>query len=439
MNQLSFSKKFSYSMGGLAMNLTNLVISQWIMKKYIPDPEHALVPIALFSAILMFGRITDAITDPLIGYWSDNFKSKYGRRKPFILFGTIPLAIVFFLIWIPPVDGMSWINAIYAFVLIQLYFIFYTIVVTPYLSLLPEITSNLKERVNISTLQAVFVMLGTIVFALVGVFLNIGGWLLVGLIVAILTIISFIPTTIAIKEKSTLIETSEKMDFISSIRLTLKNKPFLYLVASTSFYWFGLNLVLMLVPYWVQNFHGLAEDAVPLFMGPFLVMNIAFFFVVNYLAKKNGKYKTFLVTSIATAAAVSILSLIGLNTGINQIFSPVMQSAIIMGIIGIPVAGFLILPYALLSDVADYDEQISGKRREAIFFGVQAIFQKSMIGLSIVIFSSIVLSNQTIEINNLRIIPIIAAVSFILGFIIFLKYPIREKGEKIILTSKEKK
>ncbi len=106
-----------------------------------------------------------------------------------------------------------------------------------------------------------------------------------------------------------------------------------------------------------------------------------------------------------------------------------------MGILGIPAAGFLMLPFAILSDVADYDESISGQRREAIFFGVQAIFQKSMIGVSILAFSLIALmgSDNKVYLFGLQMIPLVAGAAFLISFLLFLKYPIREKNGQIIL------
>ena len=123
MSQLPTRKKLAYAAGGTAMNLTNLVIAQWIFKLYVPNPAAALVPVALFSAIFFFGRITDGITDPLVAYWSDRLRSKRGRRIPFIIWSLGPFAVVYFLLWAPPMAGQHWLNAVWAVVLIQAYFI----------------------------------------------------------------------------------------------------------------------------------------------------------------------------------------------------------------------------------------------------------------------------------------------------------------------------
>ncbi|MCB1173453.1 MAG: MFS transporter [Leptospiraceae bacterium] len=428
-------QKLCYGMGGLAMNLTNLVISQWILKRYVPNVQAALVPVAVFSVIFMVGRITDAITDPLIGYWSDKLRHPRGRRNPFILYGVLPFAIIYFLLWVPPVDQMHWLNSLYAFIVIQLYFIFYTIVVTPYLALLPEITRDITARVNITTIQAYFVMLGTIVFALIGTLIKEFGWIWPGLLVAALTLVSFLPTPLSIREKATDRSADQgPASLLVWVRLTFKNRPFIYLILSTSFYWFGLNLLIMLVPYWVQDFLGLNEDSVALLMGPFLGMNILFFLVFNILTRKLGKYYMYMLTCLGSALVVPVLTVVGATSLLDGFLAKQTQSIVAMGLIGIPVAGFLILPFAILSDIADYDEQLSGERREGIYFGVQAIFQKSMIGFSILIFGFVVLSGTTsVNLAGLSFLPLLCALSFLAAFVAFWRYPIRDKNGVIAL------
>jgi len=199
-----------------------------------------------------------------------------------------------------------------------------------------------------------------------------------------------------------------------------------------SFYWFGLNLMIMVVPYWVQDLLGLAEGDVPILMGPFLAMNLVCFFLFNQAAKRFGKHTAFLVTLAGSALVVPALSLVGqLPFG-----SELVQSAVVMGLIGIPTAGFMMLPFALLADVVDYDEQLTGKRREAIYFGMQAVLQKTMIGASIFAFGLLVLGGQTTSIAGLRAVPLVAAVAFIAGFVAFLRYPLREIGGKVTYIGK---
>ena len=432
MPQLPLGKKLSYASGGVAMNLTNLVISQWLFLLYASGGDQALVPPALFGLFFMLGRVTDAVTDPLIGYWSDNARYRLGRRIPFIRYGVLPFALVFFLLWTPPIDGPHWFNAVYVICLIQLYFILYTVVTTPYISLLPELTTDLKERINVSTLQAAFVMVGTVVFGVMGVILERWGWAAIGAVVALVTLASYTPTAFGIRERYQRTESAAApVGLWRWLLTTLRNRPFLFLVCATSLYWFGLNLMLMLAPFWVVELLGLKKDAVSMLMGPFLATNIVFFVIFNLLAKRFGKYILFLATLLGTAVALPLLLFVGqLPFG-----TPFSQSMVVFGVVGIPVAGFLMLPFAILADVVDYDEARTGARREAIFFGVQAIFQKSAIGFSVFAFGLLVNYGDTLASATelgLKAVSVVAGLACLIGFVVFLGYPIRDRGGEIV-------
>ncbi len=430
MAQLTVTQKTAYASGFLSMNLANLVISQWLLKLYVPDKVNALVPLGLFSAIFLFGRIIDGVLDPLVGFYSDNARFKSGRRLPFIRAMIIPVALVSFLLWIPPhQEGYHWINAVYAFVVVQLFFVFWTILANPYLSLLPEITSDLKERVNVSTLQAVFLMLGTLLFAFIGPIKESLGWSGMGAIVGGLIIISFLPTAILIKEKhhsgSATTET-QKPNLIRWARTSFRNRPFVILLTTTSLYWFALNCITIIVPFWIANVLLRSDADVALVMAPFLAANILFFFVFNWISKKSGKYVAFLVTLLGTAATMPLLYFVDGN-------ALMLKTQVVMGFIGVFVAGFMMLPYAILSDVVDYDETFTGLRREGIYFGIQSIFQKISIGLSITLASWLMYWGGDIKptVIGLKLIAVAGGAISLAAFLVFLRYPLREKQGKI--------
>ncbi|MFH1808357.1 MAG: MFS transporter [Pseudomonadota bacterium] len=420
MTGLSTTRKLSYAAGGAAMNLSNLVISQWLFVLWASGGPSSHVSPALFGSLFMLGRVTDAITDPLIGYWSDNARYRRGRRIPFIALGLLPFAVVFFLLWVPPIEGRHWLNAVYIALVIQTYFVLYTIVNTPYVSLLPEIAVEARDRINISTLQAVFVMLGTIVFGAMSLVLASGGWRAVGVVVAVVIVASYLPTVLAIRERPTLRHDVEGAPSAlwPWLRTTLQHRAFLHLVAATSLCWFGLNLALMLVPFWVQDVLGLPEAAVAKLMAPFLISNILFFGVFNLLAKRFGKYRMFLVTLIGSGFALPLIALVG----VFELGSPLILSMVAFGVVGAPVAGFLMLPFALLADVVDDDAKATGRRREAIFFGVQAIFQKTVIGASILVFGLLAENSGA---TALRTVAVVAGVACLLGAVAFVGYPLR--------------
>jgi GPH family glycoside/pentoside/hexuronide:cation symporter len=412
---LSRAQLTTYSLGGLAMNLTNLVVSQWLYERYVVG---GILSAAVFSIILVAGRLTDGISDPFIAFWTDNTRSRLGRRIPFLLFGALPFAIVCFLLWNPPAGAeMGWQIA-YAAVVTQLFFLGYALVITPYLALLPEIAASNEQRLNLTTGQAIGAMVGTLLFALCGVIIQSAGFAGLGWLLAIAVLLSFYPLTFFIREKPSTERGSSIRQLISWIVQVARSRNFLPLLLSTSFFWFGLNLLLMLVPRWVEEILHQEKDAVTWVMLPFIGVNLAGFFLFNTIAKRIGKFRCFLVV-LGLSACIFPLLVVGAFVKVGP---PLLVTQIAVALAGLPVAGFAVLPFALLGDVIDLDAEESGIRREAIYFGVQAIFQKSMIGASVVGFTFI---RDRAGTGGLFWIALIAGGACAIAFGLFCLYPVR--------------
>ncbi len=432
LQQVPLSRKIFYGMGGVSMNLCDLVFLQWLFMRYAPTDGPALVSPRLIGAYILLGRVFEAIILPIIGHWSDGCKSRGGRRLPFIVRGLLPWSVAIFLMWMPPFAAGSPLNSIYLPAIIIAYLFFYNLVVNPYLGLLPELTSDLRERVDLATIQAAFIMLSAIIFTLMGVVLQKGGWIFMSGGVTMLTILFMLPLLLTIRERPRPErETEQRIPLIEGLRLTIKNKAFLAIVISASFYWFGLDVIMKLLPLWTTSYLGEGKDAVTTLLIPFLVMNIIFFFVINVLSKRFGKYALLLATFIASGLSFLLMPCVGYA----HFLSPFAQTGIVMTFIGMSVAGFMLLPFAILSDVVDYDEQITGRRREAIFFGFQGTFQKLTLGVSSFTFGQLAYkgADNVVSVGGLRFVAALAGLMCLIGFFIFLTYPLRERDGKLVV------
>ena len=117
--------------------------------------EPGLVGLAIFIALFV-----DALSDPLVGYWSDNFRSRWGRRHPFIYASALPCAVSFWFLWNPPdgwSDGQLFAYLLVVAIIIRTAITFYQ---TPSSAMLPELSSNYRERTRLEAYRVFFGWLG---------------------------------------------------------------------------------------------------------------------------------------------------------------------------------------------------------------------------------------------------------------------------------------
>jgi glycoside/pentoside/hexuronide:cation symporter, GPH family len=154
-------------------------------------------------------------------------------------------------------------------------------------------------------------------------------------------------------------------------------------------------------------------------MLPFITINLLGFFLFNWFAKRIGKFVALVCVFALLAVA---FALFGWSDRLGLPVTPLVCAQLVAAFAGLPVAGFGVLAFALLADVIDADAARTGIRREAIYFGVQAILQKSMIGLSVVTFTLLQHSAGT---SGLGWTGLLAGLSCLLGLICFFTYRLK--------------
>jgi GPH family glycoside/pentoside/hexuronide:cation symporter len=111
---------------------------------------------ATIGIVLMLMRIWDAITDPIMGWISDNWRGSHGRRKPFLLLGSVLMAIAYPLIWMASPNWTEQAKSIYFVCFALIFFTTYTIYSVPFRALATEMTPDYEERTNIRVYSAFF-------------------------------------------------------------------------------------------------------------------------------------------------------------------------------------------------------------------------------------------------------------------------------------------
>lgn len=435
LKQLSWWGKIAYGTGAGGYSLIDRVLITWLFYYYITSPlegVEALMPPFAFGLIMFFGRVIDAVADPLIARWSDNYGGKLGRRMPFMLFSGVAYMAVFILLFYPPIAEKSILNTIYLAFLLGLYFALFTAYVNPYLALLPELARSTRDRVDLSTFKAVFSLLG------VGIAL-IGAGILIGIIgfhgmvwlMAILgLILLYIP--LLIKEKDYAEAKPATLGLIEAIVTTFRNKAFvIYLIGNVTF-WLGFNIITLNIPLYVTVLMGAGEDATSIYFGLAFVVALLFFPVVNIVSKKLGLKAPMMFALAGFMVLLPFFFFFG-----RPLFglSPDVFAYILMGLAGLPLSVIFVVPDAIVAAVTDLESTLSGQRREAMYFGAQGFILKLAMGLSTLITGTLLqlFGSTSFQPLGIQLTGPVSALFILIGVIVFASYP-----EKEVQTYQEK-
>merc|ERR1712137_1264852 len=154
--------KFCYGLaeGGLYMinSIQALYISAFFLEVAQIDPTSA-------GIILLLSEVFDAVTDPLVGKLSDQTRTRWGRRLPWLFVGAFPLAIFFWGLFTVPSFPEKWMTFVFYLVMAALFRFFYAAVAVPYTALTPELTMDYDQRTSLTTWRMTIGMIGSIVSA----------------------------------------------------------------------------------------------------------------------------------------------------------------------------------------------------------------------------------------------------------------------------------
>ncbi|ANV85501.1 MFS transporter [Picosynechococcus sp. PCC 7003] len=166
--KLNLSTKIAFGAGDIGPALTANVLVFFLLYFFT---QVAGLPPGLAGSILMIGKISDAINDPIVGVWSDRTRHPWGRRLPWMLGGIIPFVFVFFGQWLVPqlseIDQVNdWFLFGYYIVMGILFNLAYTAVNLPYAALTPELTQDYHERTSLNSFRFSF-SIGSSIFSLI--------------------------------------------------------------------------------------------------------------------------------------------------------------------------------------------------------------------------------------------------------------------------------
>jgi GPH family glycoside/pentoside/hexuronide:cation symporter len=361
--------KIFYGIGDLGNAVVNSAIQFFLMKFYT---DGALVIPALAGNALLIGKFWDAVNDPLFGWITDKTKSRFGKRRVFMIFGAIPLAIAIALLWhVPPADR------VWTFVWIALTFMLFdtlwTLTNVPYYALTSELTDDYDERSSLTTYRMVMAvpayLLGAAVTpAIVGLFaIQRSGWGFIGILYGLIAAAALLISAAGMRERKLTVETKPEPNPFKSLGVALRNRPFLRLCAIYLTLNLSFAFIKILMAYYIE-YQLLMKEQTTLVMGLMLIVVTISLPFWQWLSRKMDKGPAYAIGMAIGALAILI-----------TFFLPYGQTSliyIVSVLAGFGFAGNWIFPWAMVADVGDYDRLETGEQRSGMYYGVWGLATK---------------------------------------------------------------
>lgn len=450
--KLSLKTKLAYGAGdmGAGMTATLLVFSLLIFLTNVAGLNPGLA-----GTVLLIGKISDAINDPIIGVLSDRTKSRWGRRHSWMLWGSIPFGLFFFLQWVVPRFSANaainqWALFGYYVIIAVLFNLAFTAVNLPYTALTPELTQDYNERTSLNSFRFAFSIGGSILALVIG--LLISQWIknpsqqyfVIGLGCAIVSILPLYWCVWGTEERYTA-ETSEAIPILEQVKIAFANRPFLFVIGIYMCSWLAFQLTASIIPYYVTSW--MERDSY--FEVALLVQVVAIImlFVWSSISERIGKRMVYFMGMSLWIIAQS--GLFFLQPG--QIVGLYLLSMMA----GVGVATAYLIPWSMLPDVIELDELKTGKRREGIFYAFMVLLQKMGLALGLFLVGLALENTGFISSTPGQPVPIqpdsallairiaigpLPTLILLIGLLLAYFYPIsREVHAEILLQLREKR
>ncbi|MFX0053034.1 MAG: MFS transporter [Candidatus Hermodarchaeota archaeon] len=445
-------QKFAYAIATFGNALVGAVVTVFTFfyyKNVVYEEAFFLakepIILTLLGTTLAIGWWVQGIMNPVAGWLSDKFVSaRFGRRKPWLILGSPIVGVSFIGMFLVPTGQTElYFPIIWLSIFSVIYNAAYAATVCVYLAIIPEICQTPEERTSISTYRQGFYLVGTILGALLGALVEAQAFVV--FVLAGFSVVLFYIAAFGIKEPEEVPEVPT-FGIFEALRVTLSNKPFLPYLGYTVFMAAFQAMMLGMLPDFGRHviFKGVGvdeggiESTISSFLpGAFVITGIIAIIPAMYWINRIGKKNAALYAMFAIAIIASTLVTVGLIPGFE-----LPLTLIIVLTLGFPAAPLLILPDSIISDITDYDEMVTGTRREAMHFASQGLLTHFARGLAVQLMGIILgvfgaTYTEGASFNNtlgLLLIGPIAGLCAIIGVLIFRKYP----EEEVLVASAKK-
>jgi GPH family glycoside/pentoside/hexuronide:cation symporter len=369
--KLSAKTKVLYGAGDFGFSLTDTVISSFFYP-FLTDVIGITIGAAAW--IRLIGGIWDPVNDPLIGYLSDRTRSRWGRRRPFLLFGFIPFAISYALLWVKP----SITNELGLVLFFSIAYVIYdaaaTIVYMPYFALTPELTLDYDERTSLTGYRMAF----SIIAGLIGMAVpqlvfgtltpeSAGSVLALGIAFGIASALPLLFTFWGTRER---VEFQQQAlpNLKRSVSAALKNRPFIFAMFIFLFTWTAIGLIQSMLYYFLKYRMDMEQQfsfvALAIFLPAIFTLPLW-----DWVSRNTDKRKAYIYGMIFLSSVLVTLAFLNPGTDPVAIYSLAILA-------GIGVSAVHVLPWSMIPDAVEWDEYETGARHEGMFYSLVLLLRK---------------------------------------------------------------
>jgi GPH family glycoside/pentoside/hexuronide:cation symporter len=355
--------------------------------------------VELAGVVYLVGRIWDSINDPLIGTLSDRLDTRWGRRRPLLLFGAVPFGVGFILLFIVPPFESETAIVLYYIAVFLFFDTMYTVVNVPYSALTPELTEDYDERSSLTGWRIATAIFATLVVGATFKWLAeeiLGSWLQLyvdhstalrigfAATAALWSITLALPPLILFKnivEPKRAPPDTDPIRPWQTFKEVFSNRPF-RLSAIVYLLTFSTTDIVVTVMVWFLIFYVRVDAGFDnIILGTVLGLAFLTMPLTVRLMRHFGKRNIFIASMVLFGIVLIIISQVPPG---GQYY--VLAAAAVAGL-GYGAAN--VVPWAIVADVVEADELKTGKRREGIYAGYLVFFRKLATAFSVFIATRI--------------------------------------------------